>query len=72
MLTYQGVSTIIIIVMVLLPLTYIIAMIFTFYTHSELFSELEEEAGEEADWSILVSAIVMSVSVITFGLIAEG
>lgn len=58
--------------MVLLPLTYIIAMVFTFYTHSELFSEMEEEAGEAAEWSILVSAIVMSISVVTFGLIAEG
>jgi len=66
----QGVGTIVIIVMIMLPITYIFGMVFTFYTHSELFEEQDEDE-DAAEWTILTAAIVMSVSVITFGLIAE-
>lgn len=65
-----GVATIIIIVMVLLPITYIFGMVFTFYTHADLFAENEEEE-EAPEWSLWIASAVMSVSVITFGLIAE-
>jgi Ca2+/H+ antiporter len=57
--------------MVLLPVTYVFGMVFTFYTHADLFEENEEEE-EAPEWSLWISAAVMSVSVITFGLIAEG
>lgn len=59
-------------VMFMLPLTYIIGLVFTFKTHSDIFvEEHEEEDGEEAEWSIITAVIILSISVLCFGLIAE-
>jgi Ca2+/H+ antiporter len=55
------------IVMFLLPIAYIIGLVFTFKTHSDIFvehsEEDEEEEGEEPEWSILTSVIILSISV---------
>jgi Ca2+/H+ antiporter len=51
-------------VMFMLPLTYIIGLVFTFKTHSDIFvEEHEEEDGEEAEWSIITAVIILSISV---------
>lgn len=60
------------IVTALLPIAYIIGLLFTFRTHSHIFTEEEEGEGEDApEWSIGLSCIIMVVSVLIFGLIAE-
>eukprot|EP01126_Amoeba_proteus_P036514 TRINITY_DN3728_c0_g1_i1.p1 TRINITY_DN3728_c0_g1~~TRINITY_DN3728_c0_g1_i1.p1 ORF type:complete len:663 (-),score=117.89 TRINITY_DN3728_c0_g1_i1:1323-3311(-) len=69
----DGVLYLIYVVTALLPIAYIIGLFFTFKTHRHMFAEDEEEGeGEDApEWTISVSIVVMVVSILTFGLIAE-
>eukprot|EP01125_Pyxidicula_operculata_P013873 TRINITY_DN459_c1_g1_i1.p1 TRINITY_DN459_c1_g1~~TRINITY_DN459_c1_g1_i1.p1 ORF type:complete len:723 (-),score=152.84 TRINITY_DN459_c1_g1_i1:166-2166(-) len=54
----------------LMPVAYIIGMVFTFKTHKHLFEDEEGEEGS-AEWGLATSILVMLVSVLCFGLIAE-
>jgi len=59
------------IMMILLPLTYLIGLLFTFKTHSDIFKEEHVEEEQQAEWTILTSVITLCISVMMFGLIAE-
>eukprot|EP01125_Pyxidicula_operculata_P006261 TRINITY_DN2174_c0_g1_i1.p1 TRINITY_DN2174_c0_g1~~TRINITY_DN2174_c0_g1_i1.p1 ORF type:complete len:658 (-),score=76.15 TRINITY_DN2174_c0_g1_i1:268-2241(-) len=66
----NGVRYLLYFVASLLPIAYIIGMVFTFKTHKHIFTE-EGEEESEAEWSLSFSIIVMLVSIAMFGLIAE-
>lgn len=54
------------IVMLMLPITYIVGLVFTFKTHSDIFVEPDgghEEEEEEPEWSIITAVIILSISV---------
>eukprot|EP01120_Amphizonella_sp_Union-15-10_P015902 TRINITY_DN8260_c0_g1_i1.p1 TRINITY_DN8260_c0_g1~~TRINITY_DN8260_c0_g1_i1.p1 ORF type:complete len:672 (-),score=81.74 TRINITY_DN8260_c0_g1_i1:4-2019(-) len=56
----------------LLPLAYLMGLLFTLKTHSHLFTQ--EEDGEEhgtPEWSLTHSVLLMLASVLMFGLLAE-
>ncbi len=59
----------------LLPFAYIIGLIFTFKTHRHIFANEEEEVHEEGEsvpeWSIKFAFVILGISTILFGLIAE-
>jgi Ca2+:H+ antiporter len=59
----------------ILPICYIVGLIFTLKTHSHIFQATEEEEEEmkhhAPEWSILVSIIVLLIASAVFGLIAE-
>jgi len=67
-----GVQNLMYLAAILLPISYMIGLFFTFRTHSHLFEEDSEESEEEqAEWSVATSAAVMVTAMMIFGIIAE-
>ena len=57
----------------ILPVAYIVGLIFTFFTHSHIFQQ--EEHGEEEDipsWGLPFAVVFMMINTVAFGLLAEG
>ena len=56
----------------ILPLAYIVGLVFTFFTHSHIFQQ--EEHGEEEDlpsWGLPFAIVFMMINTVMFGLLAE-
>ena len=57
----------------ILPVAYIVGLVFTFFTHSHIFQQ--EEHGEEEDlpsWGLPFAVVFMMCNTVMFGLLAEG
>jgi Ca2+:H+ antiporter len=57
----------------ILPIAYIVGLVFTFFTHSHIFQQ--EEHGEEEDlptWGLPFAVVFMMINTVMFGLLAEG
>jgi len=56
----------------LLPLSYIVGLLFTLKTHSYIFKNLEESEGHVGpNWSKTFSTFVLGASIALFALISE-
>jgi Ca2+:H+ antiporter len=56
----------------ILPVAYIVGLVFTFFTHSHIFQQ--EEHGEEEDlpsWGLPFAVVFMMINTVMFGLLAE-
>jgi Ca2+:H+ antiporter len=57
----------------ILPVAYIVGLVFTFFTHSHIFQQ--EEHGEEEDlptWGLPFAVVFMMINTVMFGMLAEG
>lgn len=69
---HDGARYLIYFIAAILPVAYIVGLLFTFFTHSHIFQQ--EEHGEEEDlpsWGLPFAAVFMMINTLMFGLLAE-
>jgi Ca2+:H+ antiporter len=56
----------------ILPLAYLIGLLFTLKTHSYIFENIESDEKEAPTWGKLKSAIILGISITLFSIVSEG
>lgn len=65
---YEGLSLVVAIVMFIL---YILSLIFSFFTHKDLYATTTEEEGHESKWSLKKSIIILVISTVIIAIESE-
>ena len=65
---YEGLSLVVAIVMFIL---YILSLIFSFFTHKDLYATTTEEEGHESKWSLKKSIIILVIATVIIAIESE-
>lgn len=65
---YEGLSLVVAIVMFIL---YILSLIFSFFTHKDLYATTAEEEGHESKWSLKKSIIILVIATVIIAIESE-
>lgn len=65
---YEGLSLVVAIVMFIL---YILSLIFSFFTHKDLYATTTEEEGQESKWSLKKSIIILVIATVIIAIESE-
>lgn len=65
---YEGLSLVVAIIMFIL---YILSLIFSFFTHKDLYATTTEEEGHESKWSLKKSIIILVIATVIIAIESE-